>query len=56
MGGVNFQMSDFLDGFLKEKVDSIKQLAELVKQVKGVGEGLGVYLFDKKTLLKLDLS
>ncbi|GFR61046.1 ferritin [Elysia marginata] len=50
------QMSDFLDGFLQEQVDSINQIAKFVKQVKGVGEGLGEYLFDKHTLAKLDLS
>ncbi|KAK3804131.1 hypothetical protein RRG08_015705 [Elysia crispata] len=50
------QMSDFLDGFLNEQVDSILQVAKFVKQIKGVGEGLGEYLFDKHTLQKLDLD
>lgn len=48
------QMSDFLDGFLEEQVESINQIAKFVKQIKGVGEGLGEYLFDKHTLGKLD--
>ncbi|GFN98629.1 ferritin [Plakobranchus ocellatus] len=50
------QMCDFLDGFLTEQVEAIKKMADLVKQVTGVGEGLGEYLFDKKTLQKMQSS
>ena len=43
------QMTDFLEGnFLKEQVDAIKELADMITNVKRVGtEGLGIYLFDK---------
>ena len=42
------QFTDFLEGeFLKEQVDSEKQLADYITQIKRAGEGLGVYLFDK---------
>ena len=42
------QMTDFLEGnFLKEQVDAIKQLADMITNLKRVGDGLGVYLFDK---------
>jgi len=44
------QMTDFLEGnFLKEQVDAIKELADMITNVKRVGsEGLGIYLFDKE--------
>eukprot|EP01102_Stenamoeba_stenopodia_P013544 TRINITY_DN440_c0_g1_i1.p1 TRINITY_DN440_c0_g1~~TRINITY_DN440_c0_g1_i1.p1 ORF type:complete len:170 (-),score=54.20 TRINITY_DN440_c0_g1_i1:105-614(-) len=42
------QATDFIEGeFLEEQVESIKQLADYVTNLKRVGEGLGVYLFDK---------
>ena len=42
------QATDFLEGeFLEEQVESIKQIADYVTNLKRVGEGLGVYLFDK---------
>ena len=43
------QMTDFIEGhFLKEQVDAIKDLADMITNVKRVGaEGLGIYLFDK---------
>ena len=42
------QATDFLEGeFLEEQVESIKQLSDHVTNLKRVGEGLGVYLFDK---------
>ena len=42
------QFTDFLEGeFLKEQVDSEKELADKITQLKRCGEGLGVYLFDK---------
>ena len=43
------QMCDFIEGdFLKEQVEANKKLADLITQLKRVGEGLGVYLFDKE--------
>jgi len=42
------QMCDFLEGeFLKEQVEAEKELADYITNLKRVGEGLGVYLFDK---------
>jgi len=44
-------MTDFLeDHYLREQVDSIKQLADYIAQLKLVGPGLGEYIFDKETL------
>ncbi|KAK0175801.1 hypothetical protein PV328_000004 [Microctonus aethiopoides] len=43
--------SDFLESeFLQEQVDSIKEIANHVTNLKRVGEGLGVYMFDSKLL------
>ena len=43
------QMCDFIEGeFLKEQVEANKKLADMITQLKRVGEGLGVYLFDKE--------
>ncbi|CAH1229145.1 soma ferritin-like [Branchiostoma lanceolatum] len=45
------QMMDFLEGeYLKEQVESIKQIGEYVTNLKRVGSGLGEYIFDKETL------
>lgn len=42
---------DFIEeNFLEEQVESIKQFAEYVTNLKRVGEGLGEYQFDKLTL------
>lgn len=42
------QLTDFIEGdFLNEQVDAIKKLADLITNLHRVGEGLGVYLFDK---------
>lgn len=39
---------DFLETeFLEEQVDSIKEIADHVTNLERVGEGLGVYMFDK---------
>jgi len=44
-------MTDYLEGeFLTEQVESIKQLADYVTQLKRCGPGLGEYMFDKETL------
>lgn len=44
------QFCDFLEGeFLKEQVESIKKIADLLTQLKMVGgTGLGLYLWDKE--------
>jgi len=42
-------MTDFLEGeYLKEQVESIKELAGYVSQLKRCGPGLGEYIFDKE--------
>lgn len=39
---------DFLETeFLQEQVDSIKEISDHVTNLKRVGEGLGVYMFDR---------
>ncbi|KAJ9071083.1 hypothetical protein DSO57_1000758 [Entomophthora muscae] len=44
------QMCDYLEGeFLKEQVESIKKICDLLTQLKMVGgDGLGLYLWDKE--------
>nr|KAG5702951.1 hypothetical protein BaRGS_034724 [Batillaria attramentaria] len=45
------QMCDFLEGeFLKEQVESIKEISDFITNLKRVGPGLGEYQFDKETL------
>ncbi|KAK7099494.1 soma ferritin-like [Littorina saxatilis] len=45
------QMCDFLEGnFLKEQVESIKEISNFVTNLKRVGPGLGEYQFDRETL------
>jgi len=45
---VDPQFTDFLEGeFLKEQVQAEKELADLITNLRRVGEGLGVYMFDK---------
>jgi len=40
---------DFLETeFLQEQVDAIKEIADHVTNLDRVGEGLGVYIFDKE--------
>lgn len=44
---------DFLESnFLTEQVESIKEIGDYVTQLNRVGEGLGVYMFDKDLLKK----
>jgi len=44
-------LTDYLEGeFLSEQVESIKQLADYVTQLKRCGPGLGEYMFDRETL------
>lgn len=43
------QMADFITSeFLKEQVESIKELADYVTNLKRVGAGLGEFMFDKE--------
>jgi len=45
------QVLDFLETeYLQEQVDSIKEIAGFVTNLKRVGPGLGEYTFDKETL------
>lgn len=40
---------DFLEGeYLTEQVDSIREIAAHVTNLERVGEGLGVFVFDKE--------
>ncbi len=42
------QMTDFIEGeYLKEQVEAIKELGDLVTKLKRVGDGLGMYIIDK---------
>ncbi|XP_041366381.1 soma ferritin-like [Gigantopelta aegis] len=44
-------MSDYLeDKFLKEQVESIKEISDYIANLKRVGPGMGEYVFDKETL------
>lgn len=39
---------DFLETeFLQEQVDSIKEISDHITKLQRVGEGLGVYIFDR---------
>jgi ferritin heavy chain len=41
-------LCDFLETeYLQEQVDSIKEIANHLTNIRRVGEGLGVYIFDK---------
>jgi len=45
------QMLDFIETeYLEEQVDSIKELGDMIANLKRVGPGLGEYQFDKLTL------
>lgn len=42
-------MCEFIeDNYLNEQVDAIKEFADHVTNLKRVGEGLGVYMYDKQ--------
>ncbi len=44
-------LQDILEGeFLNEQVESIKELSDMIANLKRAGPGLGEYLFDKHTL------
>ena len=43
------QLTDFLEGtFLKEQVEAIKHLGDLITKMKRAGDGLGVHIIDKE--------
>lgn len=45
------QMMDFIETeYLEEQVESIKELGDMITNLKRVGPGLGEYQFDKLTL------
>jgi ferritin heavy chain len=45
------QMTDFLEGeYLKEQVEDIKRIADLVAQMKRAGTGVGLHIIDKELL------
>eukprot|EP01094_Clydonella_sp_ATCC50884_P010267 TRINITY_DN1983_c0_g1_i1.p1 TRINITY_DN1983_c0_g1~~TRINITY_DN1983_c0_g1_i1.p1 ORF type:complete len:169 (+),score=87.53 TRINITY_DN1983_c0_g1_i1:79-585(+) len=42
------QMCDYLEGeFLKEQVEGEKEIADMITRLKRVGEGLGVFMYNK---------
>merc|ERR1711982_13037 len=45
------QLTDFIEGtFLKEQVESIKEIGDLVTKMKRAGDGLGLNIIDKELL------
>ncbi|XP_044254015.1 soma ferritin-like [Tribolium madens] len=47
-GHMDVNLCDFLEThYLQEQVDAIKEIADHVTNLKRVGEGLGVYMFDR---------
>jgi len=45
------QLCDFLEGtFLKEQVESIKQISDFIAQLNKVGPGLGEFIFQRDSL------
>merc|ERR1711970_737878 len=45
------QMTDFLEGtFMKEQVEAIKEISDLVTKMNRAGEGLGLHVIDKELL------
>jgi len=48
---VDPQFCDFLEThFLTEQVDSMKEIADYITNLRRVGQGLGEYMFDKESL------
>jgi ferritin heavy chain len=44
-------MADFIESnYLHEQTEAIKELSDYITNLERVGEGLGVYQFDKLTL------
>merc|ERR1711962_833043 len=48
-GHEDAQMTDFIEGtFLKEQVEAIKEIGDLITQMKKAGDGLGLHIIDKE--------
>ena len=45
------QLTDFIEGtYLKEQVEAIKEIGDLVTKMKRAGDGLGLHIIDKELL------
>jgi len=43
------QMTDFIEGtYLKEQVEAIKEIGDLITQMRKAGDGLGLHIIDKE--------
>merc|ERR1712002_1392070 len=50
-GHSDAQLTDFIEGtYLKEQVESIKEIGDLVTKMKRAGDGLGLHIIDKELL------
>merc|ERR1712002_21384 len=50
-GHSDAQLTDFIEGtYLKEQVEAIKEIGDLVTNMKRVGDGLGLHIIDKELL------
>jgi ferritin heavy chain len=43
-------LTDFIEAMLEEQIRSVKQLSDFVTQVRRVGDGVGVFLWDQELL------
>ena len=45
------QLTDFIEGtYLKEQVEAIKEISDLVTKMNRAGDGLGLHIIDKELL------
>ena len=45
------QLTDFIEGtYLKEQVEAIKEIGDLVTKMRRAGDGLGLHIIDKELL------
>jgi len=43
------QLTDFIEGeFLKEQVEAIKEIGDLITKINRAGDGLGLHIIDKE--------
>merc|ERR1711915_45367 len=48
-GHEDAQMTDFIEGnFLKEQVEAIKEIGDMITKMRRAGEGLGLHIIDKE--------
>jgi len=48
-GHEDAQMTDFIEGtFLKEQVEAIKEIGDLITKMRRAGDGLGLHIIDKE--------